>query len=329
MEAYFHNDPRIEEWVGQITEKVFTTCLLTGADADTELQKGSQIVTKVSKILLGISTFPANLLEEGIRQLLEQQLPDDRVIKNFPSFYDILNQMLREGILKALEGQQDKTFNMQEIELQDTSTSICKKALTTDSGYIEEEVKEEVKEDVKQEVEEEIKEEVQDIEEEGEVEENYNKFIIPAFATANNSYISVTKSEFAKQTIDENAGKSFNESSEKDNLGSTQNSVMLDKMLGQFSNSKNTVQLKYVLNKIFPNSLVSWHTNIKDQTFIAQVENLLINLYEAEQPGFEEENFKNEGWKVYICRFEDLAFPRRIEREIRALLRSDKKSVIV
>ena len=58
MEAYFHSDPRIGEWVDQITEKIFTVCLLTGADSEVEFQSGSQIVTKVTHLLQGISIFP-------------------------------------------------------------------------------------------------------------------------------------------------------------------------------------------------------------------------------------------------------------------------------
>ena len=105
MEAYFHKDPRIEEWVDEITEKIFTVCLLTGADAEVEFQNGCQIVSKITNILQGISIFPSEYLEDGLKQLLEQQLPDSRVIKNFPTFQDTMKRMIREGMKRALDPQ--------------------------------------------------------------------------------------------------------------------------------------------------------------------------------------------------------------------------------
>ena len=78
--------PGLREWIDQITEKVFTVCLLTGVDSDAEFQNGSQIVMKITSLLQGISSFPSEYLEDGVKQLLEQQLPDARVINNFPTF---------------------------------------------------------------------------------------------------------------------------------------------------------------------------------------------------------------------------------------------------
>lgn len=102
MEAYFHSDPRIEEWVDQITEKIFIVCRLTGDDSEVEFQRGCQIVTKVTNVLQGISMFPSEYLEEGVKQLLEQRLPDSRVINNFPTFRDTMNKMLAEGMVRAI-----------------------------------------------------------------------------------------------------------------------------------------------------------------------------------------------------------------------------------
>ncbi len=103
MDAYFHSDPRIETWVNQITEKIFTVCLLTGVDSEVEFQSGCQIIAKLTHLLQGISIFPSEYLENGLKQLLEQQLPDSRVINNFPTFQDTMNKMLREGMSRAIE----------------------------------------------------------------------------------------------------------------------------------------------------------------------------------------------------------------------------------
>lgn len=111
MEAYFHNDSRIQEWIDQITEKVFTVCLLTGVDSEEEFQRGCQIVTKVTSLLQGISTFPSEYLEDGLKQLLEQQQPDVRVLHNFPAFQDIMDRMIREGILKTNNSHNKEVLN--------------------------------------------------------------------------------------------------------------------------------------------------------------------------------------------------------------------------
>jgi len=105
LEAYFHNEPRIEEWVEQIIEKIFTACLLTGVDSDAEYQKGCEIVAKLTTLLQGFSTFPSEYLADGLKQIIEQQLPDSRVTDNFPTFSDVMYKMLDEGMLKVFDPQ--------------------------------------------------------------------------------------------------------------------------------------------------------------------------------------------------------------------------------
>ena len=103
METYFHNDPRIRKWINQIIERIFTVCILTGVDSDEEFQKGCQIVMKLTALLKEIPTLPSEFLVDGIKQLMEQQLPDALVINNFPQFQVIMERMLNEGILKATD----------------------------------------------------------------------------------------------------------------------------------------------------------------------------------------------------------------------------------
>jgi hypothetical protein len=141
LEAYFYNDPRIEEWINQITEKILTVCLLTGIDSEAEFQKGCQIVTDVMHLLQEISSIPAEYLEDGLKQLLEQQLPDSRIISNFPSFQDTLNKMLHEGmtrtintqnkeILRTLPFSKKNTFETEEVG--DTAGSLINDRLVAD-----------------------------------------------------------------------------------------------------------------------------------------------------------------------------------------------------
>ncbi|MHB8073052.1 hypothetical protein [Desulfosporosinus fructosivorans] len=111
METYFHNDPRIRKWINQIIERIFTVCILTGVDSDEEFQKGCQIVMKLTSLLQDTPNVPAEFLADGVKQLLEQQLPDARVINNFPVFQDIMDRMLREGILKATDTLKKENFH--------------------------------------------------------------------------------------------------------------------------------------------------------------------------------------------------------------------------
>ena len=111
MDAHFHNDPRIREWINQIVEKIFTVCLLTGVDSDAEFQKGCQIVIKLTSLLQEIPTLPSEFLADGVKQLLEQRLPDARVINSFPAFQATMDRMLREGLLKVTDTQKKEAFN--------------------------------------------------------------------------------------------------------------------------------------------------------------------------------------------------------------------------
>jgi len=99
LETYFHNDPRIREWIEQITEKIIAVCSLTGVDSDAEFQSGCLITMKIASILQEIPTIPSEFLADGVKQLLEQQLPDSRVIDNFPAFQATMERMVARGYI--------------------------------------------------------------------------------------------------------------------------------------------------------------------------------------------------------------------------------------
>ncbi|WP_298201230.1 hypothetical protein [Desulfosporosinus sp.] len=111
METYFYDDPRIRKWINQIIERIFTVCILTGVGSDEEFQKGCQIVMKLTMLLQDIPSFPSEFLTDGVKQLIEQQLPDSRVINNFPKFQVTMDRMLHEGILKVTDSQKKEAFN--------------------------------------------------------------------------------------------------------------------------------------------------------------------------------------------------------------------------
>ena len=101
MDAYYLNNPRIQEWINQIMEHIFTSCILTGVDSEAEFQKGCELVIKLTSILHEIPTIPSEFLEDGMKQLFEQQLPDARVIDSLPAFQPTMDRMIHEGILKV------------------------------------------------------------------------------------------------------------------------------------------------------------------------------------------------------------------------------------
>lgn len=127
METIFHHDPRIEDWVKQITEKIFTVCLLSGVDSEEEFHEGSLIVAKIAAVFLGFATFPSEYLEDGLKQLLEQQLPDARVINNFPTFRETMNRMLEAGISKVMESHQIVAGSMREEAIEEVTEEVTEK----------------------------------------------------------------------------------------------------------------------------------------------------------------------------------------------------------
>lgn len=277
MEAYFHSDPRLQEWINQITEKIFAVCLLTEVDSAEEFHRGSEIVTEVANLLQGISMFPSEYLEDGLRQLLEQQLPDSRVISNFPTFYETMNLMIRAGIIKETDNQ----INQNKDSL---------KALSS----------------FDQNTQEDIKEGLEDVDDPKEKtgssvntpsDELASEIVIAALASVKTLTppiipIPIPTKPYGivrKTQVPEQAGR-----------------------------------LHHVLNIIFPNASICWNLHLMGQTFLAEVEDILICLQNLEQP-CPVENLNKEGWKVYVCSLDDLMFPRRLERGIRHVQRFGKQ----
>jgi len=79
--------------------------------------------------------------------------------------------------------------------------------------------------------------------------------------------------------------------------------------------------IKSVLNNIFPKFTISWNKHLMDATFLAQVSDILICVYDPQNP-CDVKKYHNDGWKVLVCSTEDLTFPRRLERNIRQIKRS-------
>lgn len=98
MEAFFSSDHEIQEWIDLFIEKLFTVSLLSGNDADSEFYQGQQAIEKIALFFQEMLELPEETIRDGIRQLVEQRLPDSRVIENFPNFYQLMNDMIRAGL---------------------------------------------------------------------------------------------------------------------------------------------------------------------------------------------------------------------------------------
>lgn len=98
METYFRDHQEIQEWIDMFIEKLFTVSLLSGNDADSEFYRGRQAVEKIAILFKEMVDFPEEAIVDGIRQLVEQRLPDSRVIENFPNFQQLMNEMIKAGL---------------------------------------------------------------------------------------------------------------------------------------------------------------------------------------------------------------------------------------
>lgn len=307
MEAYYHSDPRIEEWVNQITEKIFTVCLLSGADSEVEYQRGCQIVTKVTQLLQGISIFPSEYLEDGLKQLLEQQLPDSRVINNFPTFHAIMNKMLHEGMTIGLDSQKNMNL-ISQVSSNNNSPRNTKEDMIEDT-----------KEDI-----------IEDI-----IKNASGKYLVDYVEKAEKSLNAMSEDELVTERI-MTALAPVNcttpklwEVTEVDLHSSVTASTSLEStkpygIIRKTQVPEQADRLKHVLSSIFPNVSVCWNLNLMGLTFLAQVEDILIYLHDSEQQSHVEYLTK-EGWKVYECTSKDLMFPRRLERGIRQIQRLGKQ----
>jgi hypothetical protein len=87
------------------------------------------------------------------------------------------------------------------------------------------------------------------------------------------------------------------------------------------ADSKQAHLLRRTLSKFFPESTIYWYKSLIDQTFLVQAKDILICIHDSKRP-CDLQKYNRDGWKVLVCSTQDLNFPRRMEREIRQLLRT-------
>lgn len=284
METYYHSDSRIEEWVKQIIETIFTTCILSGNDSEVEFQKGCQIVEKLTTLLQGFSTLPSEYLADGLQQIIEQQLPDSRVINNFPSFKNTMNKMLQEGMLKVINTQNNASISIDEVFNEKDYPIQTNQVIPALAPVFN---KEEQKEDQNDKI---------DCLEQPET-------IIEQQVCLKSSIDADTSEDNGHKTI----AISLNNNDEKQ-----PNQV-----------PSRAERLNDVLENIFPQAHVLWNITLLEENFLAQVEDTLIFIKDSART-CETVRFMNNGWRILVLEEEDLSFPRRLERKIKRHRRSRK-----
>jgi hypothetical protein len=292
LQTYFYNDPRIHEWIDQITEKIFTVCLLKGLDAEKEFNKGCKIVGKLAILLRSISIIPEEYLEDVVKQLFEQQLPDIKIIDNFTTFEDIKKRMLREGI--------DRATNP---EIEENTHTTCKAESdveTADASL------EQTPDQIKLQVDEDTSLSLELIPDQTVLGLNINSLDLLKQDT-----IPPQEKITTAEIIDD---VSFGPSpGHPELIAEDYNDVPEEKE-----------RLERVLLTIYPGKIIAWGIKIEDQQVFAKIEDLLICLDGADTSS-NVTKLNRQGWKVFVCSYEDLMFPRRIERGIRQTIRKNKQ----
>lgn len=386
MEAFFHHDPRIEEWVDQIVEKLFTVCLLGEDDAESEFKKGSQIVAKLAVLFKEMTDLPTEHVYDGLKQLVEQQLPDKRVINNFPTFLTTMERMLLEGmpkqseplqtskmssdssphvIIQETKGTQDTHGNQDIQDTQNTQNSkgtheILSKSISHDDEE-QQAIAALAMSSIQSILDSDIHVFIDDIDLQAKEIKTGQPSVPESPSIDTLSFISTgpslgTESRSGKEsssgketalgkesasgketalekeiqsgkesTLRKEAGQGKETSSGKEYLTIDEERPLSTtaRVIRSSQVPKGAERLKLVLNQLYPDAPVRWNIALGGETFLAQVEDILISIEERDQARIKDK-FSKEGWMVFECRSEDLAFPRRLERGLRQLRRPNK-----
>lgn len=253
MQTYYHGNPKIEEWTKQIIEQILTVCLLSGVDSDAEYQKGCQLIAKIAGLLQDFSPIPAEYLADGLKQIIEQKLPDLRLLSNFPTFQDTMDKMIKEGMLNAMADIEIVPVQLEDLKVQPALAPIYD--VNDKADRLADSANQELK-------------------------------------------------ELAEQ-------RSGGECSE----GETNT-------LPQAQTHKE--YFKKLLPYLFPKETIQWDVRLLGETFLAQVNDVLMYCTNSDQ-SLKEEAYIKDGWKIMTVREDELAYPRRLERELKNLMRKGKR----
>lgn len=292
METFFKENTDILEWVDLLIEKIFTVCLLSGPDADSEFFRGRQAAEKISSILQVLTDLPESTLKEGIRQLIEQRLPDPRVIDNFPQFYSLMEDMIQSGITNVQAAESVSNTPSSKYFPEIPSSKIV---LTRGS----------------------------------ELTENSSQVYIPEVAISNNEdYDAINVFAALDSSLPQLASTLHHESASSSSP-EPEHSFLKTEIYPKGEKERvNSIpaggeQLSRVLKYLYPQDQPQWNVKIDQYTIFSQIDNLVF--YISKENNSETVNIKKslekQGLNVIVCQQDDLVYPRRLERFIRQTMR--------
>lgn len=297
METFFKGDSDVREWVDILIEKLFTVSLLSGPEADSEFYRGRQAAEKISSILQSITNLSEDTLKEGIRQLIEQRLPDTRVIENFPQFYSLMEEMINTKPL-ITEEERNKDVAIKVFGIINPSVHQLPPTFFNDSSISPVQG---LGEDRRPE--QEIKEKIEQIEQ-------------------NTGDIESILGEDLEQAVREDL--ELGSAREKEQILPTLNEEIPTQNKREPIDQipSGAEQLVKVLKQFFTDDQLLWNNKIDDHLIFAQIKNLAVlvsnNSLEIEDI---KKRLEKQGLNVLICHEDDLAYPRRLERFVRQTLR--------
>ncbi|MEA4900507.1 hypothetical protein [Desulfitobacterium sp.] len=300
METFYKENSDVQEWVDILIEKLFTVSLLSGPEADSEFYRGRQAAGKISSILQSITNLPEDILKDGIRQLIEQRLPDTRVIENFPQFYSLMEEMINtKPLITEEERNEDvavKVFGIINPSVHQLPSTLFNDSSISPVHGLEQDRKpeQEIEEDI--ELIEPIEQNTGDIEPilGEDLEQVVREDLEPGSAQEKEQILPILNEEIPTQ-----------------NKREPLNPI-----------PSGAEQLVKVLKQFFPDDQLLWNKKIDDYLIFAQIKNLAVlipnNSSESEKM---KKRLEKQGLNVLICHEDDLAYPRRLERFVRQTLR--------
>lgn len=348
METFYGENTDIQEWVDLLIEKLFTVCLLGGSEADSEFYKGKEAAEKISSILQKLTSLPEDALKGGIQQLVEQRLPDPRVIDNFPQFYSLMEEMIQSGLPQV-------QISEPEVQIPCLMTSSEGESLKISLGQESEVTKNSILL---------YKPQLEESKEESNYVDNIavnvfapsflKKEYLPRELEIYLRNLEKGSVEAEKTFINESPENGDNDVAEDDLLALTEttnvqlkyeykdkpelknikeyevNIVHEQENQNDFEHSYTVPvegeRLFRVLKEIYPEEQPLWNVKI-DQVFLfAQINNLAFLIIEDNSNVSEGivTELENKGLVIIVCNQDDLAYPRRLERFIRKKVRKTR-----
>lgn len=346
MEAYFFQDPGIQEHIDHIIEKLFAVCLLTGPDSDAEFQRGLKSAQKLVTALASVSSLSEAEIYNGVRQIIEQRLPDPRVIENFPVFNTVLERMIMESVsiaplpptiagtrVNIIDGRSTAKPDPSQVKIRAYENRYPESLQAMTQPTLENPQAE--RPSVTAAVPETIPSPLaavptEESEDKLKAGSNTKAVIEPVIKSVIEPGVNPkiewmiepeAQPETEPQTVDVQLKEEHHPELKPElapvkmhSSASKPSQVAVKQSLSAPTEAE---YLALVLSYLFPKASVRWNMNLAGYQFLAQVEDVLIYLDQLANGTEVEHKMRAEGWRIIVLAYEDLRYWRRLERQIR------------